>query len=376
MPSCFRLHKECAMPLFQSKVSRAVGVLLSLGLATQLATAGDDPVDRGRDRATLLVTSTNNATANNIVVFKLIPGATPTVSYVTSLPTGGSGGAGGNAGSVQFGRELGAVANYGSSTVTQLVRNGDFISIGRTIPLAAGCLHPVSVALEHDHLYAVGANCIESHAWPSGHVDGSTVRLTDASAAQVVAGRTWAAVTVKSGSVLSLPVNGSGALTGAASSVALPAVANDTPLGAAFWDDILGFNPAHSVDSLALVDKDSQVYPIAGPTPAFPNGNAPCWLAKGPGNIWYSGNTPARAVSIFFTDGRGGSFYKSVPLPGSPTDLTVSPDKKWLSVIYTAADQTGAKIAVFSIDGYGDLTLAATTPSIGVSSFNGVAISQ
>jgi hypothetical protein len=168
----------------------------------------------------------------------------------------------------------------------------------------------------------------------------------------------------------------SGALTGASASVALPAQANDTPLGAAFWGDLLGFDPAHSPDSLALVDKSNTVYPIAGPTPAFPNGNAPCWLAKGPGNLWYSGNSPAQAISIFLTDGQGGSFYKSVPLPGVPTDLSVSPDKKWLAVIYTAADQSGAHIAVFAIDSHGDLSLAATSAAIGVSSFNGMAISQ
>jgi hypothetical protein len=234
----------------------------------------------------------------------------------------------------------------------------------------------VSVALYHDHLFAVGANCIESHAWPSGHVDGSTTGLTDTSAAQVVAGDTWAAVTMKSGSVVKQRLNGNGALTGAASTLTLPAIANDTPLGAAFWNDILGFNPAHSPDSLALIDKNSNIYPVVGPTPAFPNGNAPCWLAKGPGNLWYSGNSPAHAISIFLTDGQGGTFYKSVPLAGTPTDLAVSPDKKWLAVIYSAADQTGAHIAVFAIDGYGGLSLAATSAAIGVSSFNGMAISQ
>ena len=35
-----------------------------------------------------------------------------------------------------------------------------------------------------------------------------------------------------------------------------------------------------------------------------------------------------------------------------------------------------ARVAVFSIDAYGDLTAAATSASVGVSSFNGVAISQ
>jgi hypothetical protein len=362
------------MKLQKVILSSFVGTLFAAGLAPGAALA-DDQV-RGQDRgpATLLVTSTNNATANNVVVFRLDTGAAPSLAYVTSLPTGGAGGAGGNAGSVQFQEGLGAVANYGSNSVTQLVRDGDFVQIGKTIGLAAGCTGPLSVAIKRDHLFAVGANCVESHAWPSGTVEGTPVPLADGSAAQVVTGRTWAAVTMKSGSVLQLPLNRRGALAGSRTTVALPAGANDTPLGAAFWGDVLGFNPAHSPNSLALVDGNRTVYPIAGPTPAFPNGNAPCWLVKGPGNLWYAGNTPASAISIFFSDAKGGAFYKSVHLPGAPTDITVSPDGHWLAVIYTATD--GAHIAVYSIDAYGDLTPAATTAAIGVPSFNGVAFSQ
>ncbi len=363
------------MKLRKSLVSTLIGALCATAFAAapSLALAHDDH-EHGPGRATLLVTSTNNATANNIVVFRLDTGSTPSLSYVTSLATGGAGGAGGNAGLVQFHDGVGAVANYGSNSVTQLVRQGDFVHIGRSIGLAAGCTKPVSVALKHDHLYVAGANCAESHNWPSGRLDGAAVALPDTTSAQLVAGHSWAAVTMKSGSVMQLPLNRQGGLAGSGTAVTLPAGANDTPLGAAFWGDVLGFNPAHSPNSLALINPGRMVYPIAGPTPAFPNGNAPCWLVKGPGNLWYSGNTPAKAISIFFSDGVGGSFYKSVPLPGAPTDITVSPDGKWLAVIYTAVD--GAHIAAYSIDAYGDLTPAATTAAIGIPSFNGVAFSQ
>ena len=40
-----------------------------------------------------------------------------------------------------------------------------------------------------------------------------------------------------------------------------------------------------------------------------------------------SGLRPFRVLgnsSIFLTDGQGGVFYKSVPLPGAPSDITVS----------------------------------------------------
>ena len=153
----------------------------------------------------------------------------------------------------------------------------------------------------------------------------------------------------------------------------LPADTNMVPLGEAFWGDILGFTPAHSPNSFAILNSVGTVFPIVGPTPSFPT-NAPCWVAKGPGNVWYTGNSPGDAISIFFSDGQGGVFYKSVSLPGGPTDITVSADGKWLAVIYAAAGE--GYVAVFSIDAYGDLTPVATSPSVGVAAFNGVAFSQ
>ncbi len=353
----------------KNNASRASSLLALLVLTVVSAMAHDG----GRD--TLVLTSTNDASTNEIVVFKLSTGGTPTLTLVNMLPTGGAGGAGGNGGAVQFAGDLGAVANYGSNTVTQLVRNYDFINVGKTIKLAPGCTNPVSVALNDGQLFAVGANCVESHAWPSGHVDGTMVATPDSSAGQVAVGRTWAAVTLKSGSVLQLPLAWNGALAGTSNAVTLPADANNTPLGAAFWGNILGFNPAHSPDSFALVDSSGDVFPVAGPAMPYPI-NAPCWLAKGAGNIWYSGNSPGAAVSIFFSDGMGGVFYKSVPVAGTPTDLSVSPDGQWLAVIYTAADGSGGRVAVFAIDAYGDLSLAATSSPIGVPGLNGVAISQ
>ena len=342
------------------------GMLAIVFLAVVSAMAAD----RGRDM--LVLTSTNNPNGNEIIVFKL-NGAS--LSFMTMSATGGNGGAGGNAGILQFRDDIGAVANYGSNTVSQLVRHEDFISIGQSIKLAQGCTNPDSVALTQDHFFVVGANCAESHAWPGGFLDGSVVSIPDTSAGQIAVGRSWAAVTLKSGSVLQLPLSGDGALQGTSTSVALPSGANDTPLGAAFWGNILGFTPAHSPDSFAIVDAKRNVFPINGPTPPYPN-NAPCWVAKGPGNVWYAGNSPGQAISIFFSDGQGGTFFKSIPLPGVPTDVTVSRDAKWLAVIYTAADGSGGRIALFAIDIYGDLSLAATSNPVGVASFNGVAISQ
>lgn len=288
------------------------------------------------------------------------------------LPTLGKGGAGGNAGILQFKDDQGAVGNYGSNNVSRIVRHHEFIKIDGTINLAPNCTKPDSVALTRDHLFVVGANCAESHAWPSGGVDGS-VALTDPSAAQIAVGRDWAAVTMTSGSLLQLPLKWVGALGGSSTAVTLPSTANNTPLGAAFWGNVLGFTPAHSPDSFAIVNKARDVFPITGPTPPYPT-NAPCWVAKGAGNVWYTANSPGHAISIFLTDGQGGVFYKSIPLPGAPTDITVSADQKWLAIIYSAGGS--AYVAAYAIDAYGDLTLEATSSPVGVAGFSGVAISE
>jgi hypothetical protein len=328
----------------------------------------------GQERSTLILTSTNDSAHNAVVVFKLDTHGTPSLMATQSIPTGAKGGAGGNAGILQFQGELGAVANFGSNSVTQLVRRGNFIGTGRSIALASDCTGPDSVALSRDELYVVSTDCAESHSWPSGHLDGSVVALSDNSAGQIAAGKTWAAITMKSGSVVQLGLSGhDGALNGSSSTITLPDDANNTPLGAAFWGDVLGFTPAHSPDSFAIVDADGSVFPVVGPAPSFPT-NAPCWVAKGPKSIWYTANSPGQAISIFFSDAKGGVFYKSVPLAGTPTDIAVSPDQDWLAVIYTASG--AAHVAVFSIDNYGDLTLAATSPGIGVAQFNGMAFSQ
>jgi hypothetical protein len=344
------------------------GFVLAVMFLSSLAVEGQE------GRSTFVVTSTNDASANAVVVFRLNNGETPSLSLSSTLPTGGKGGASGNAGILQFKDSLGAVANYGSNSVNQLVRYDNSIAVGKTINLAPDCVSPDSVALTSGHLFVVGTNCAESHSWPSGYLDGGVVTLPDNSAAQIAVGKSWAAVTLTSGSVLQLPLTSEGgSLSGTSSTIALPSDANNTPLGEAFWDNLLGFTPAHSPDSFAILDEDRNVFPMLGPAPSYPT-NAPCWVAKGPRSIWYTANSPGQAISIFFSDSQGGAFYKSIPLPGSPTDITVSGDLKWLAVIYAAGD--GAHVAMFSIDGYGDLTKVATSSSVGATSFSGVAISQ
>lgn len=356
------------MQLRNQSMARRVGTIGAVFLlATGLAAAGE------ADRGMLVLTSTNDPGANQVLVYQLETGAAPALSLVQTLPTGGRGGASGNAGILQMQGDLGAVANYGSGSVSELLREGDFIQVRGQVRLAAGCSKPDSVALTDGQLFVAGAACLESHSWPSGILDGTVVHLPDVSAAQVAVGRTWGAVTFTSGALAQVGLTRWGALSGSIAAVALPSDADATPLGAAFWNDVLGFTPAHSPDSFAIVDAQRNVHPVAGPTPPFPS-NAPCWVAKGPGNVWYTANSPGQAISIFFSDGKGGVFYKSVSLPGVPTDITVSQDRRWLAVIYSA--DGSAHVAVLAIDRYGDLTLAATSNPVGFAAFSGVAISE
>jgi len=154
-------------------------------LAASVAVGGE------RQRGVLVLTSTNEPGSNSVVVFKLETGSAPSLSWRTTFPTGGAGGASNNAGILQFRQDRGAVANFGSNTITELVREEDDIRIGSTIKQASGCVRPDSVALTRDHLFVVGQNCAESHAWPSSTLDGSVVHLSDPSAAQIAVGNRW-----------------------------------------------------------------------------------------------------------------------------------------------------------------------------------------
>src|SRR5271165_1923662 len=137
--------------LQKSTFWRAAGTALAAALfAATLAVA------EAQDRGVFVLTSTNNPSGNSVEVFKLDTSGTPSLSLVNSLPTGGKGGASTNAGILQFQDDFGAVANFGSNTVSQLVRYQNYIGIGRTIPLASDCIKPDSVALAHQHLFIVG----------------------------------------------------------------------------------------------------------------------------------------------------------------------------------------------------------------------------
>ena len=117
----------------KTHLSRVSGLVSILLLCAASAIAAD------QQKNILIVTSTNNATGNAVVVFKFDPSAS-TLTLVNTLPTGGNGGASGNAGAVQFAEGFGAVVNYGSNTISRLTREGDSISVSGNVALASNCV--------------------------------------------------------------------------------------------------------------------------------------------------------------------------------------------------------------------------------------------
>jgi hypothetical protein len=233
--------------------------------------------------------------------------------------------------------DLGAVANYGSNTVSQLVRYDNSIAIGKTIPLAPDCVKPDSVALTQEHLFVVGANCAESHAWPWGFVDGPVVSLSDPSAAQIAVGKSWAAVTMSSGSLLQLPLTGNdGVLNGTSNAIHAAQRRGYGSAGAAFWGNILGFTPAHSPDSFAIVDEDGTLIPSPDQHHPIPS-MLPAGWPKGRGTSGTRATPRRRDLRSSSATTRAGCSTNRCPCRARrPTSLYL-PDRKWLAVIYTSA---------------------------------------
>jgi hypothetical protein len=82
--------------LWKSGHLRKGAVLAAIGLSGALVAVGQ------QSPSILVLTSTNSASDNAVVAFKLNTGETPSLSLQETLPTGGKGGASGNAGILQF----------------------------------------------------------------------------------------------------------------------------------------------------------------------------------------------------------------------------------------------------------------------------------
>jgi hypothetical protein len=338
---------------------RIAAMLPLLCVMPSIAAAGDElqALAKTGSRAPLFLTATNGA--NNYLA--VVNTRSRQVDYI---PTGGQGGAGGDAGSVAVSGNLAAVVNFRSTNVTIFVRRGDSMVPIKTIKTAS---QPVSVAFGHNHLVVLGLTTAESFPISGNNVattaDGTVPLLKgDNSAAQIVVFDGGVVYSEKSGSVAALDLATSGigsGLTGPNRIITLPnAPNNDTPFGMIGRGANVYLTIAHS-DLEALVQNGKIVSMAAGPTP-FKDaaGNflhAPCWNALY-GQFLYSADSPGKQLLRYLVSDANVFFDKAgaAQFPGAPTDLAA--DDALLGVI-DGGDGSTSNVSLFDIDAEGELTL-------------------
>lgn len=336
----------------------------SIAVFATFAQAQDD---NGPGLAPLFLTATNGA-ANQLAV---INANTRQTAFV---PTGGAGGASGNAGGLAVNGRLAAVVNFGSSNVTIFARLGNSMARVQLIQTAS---KPVSVAFGHGHLIVLGLTTAESFAVFGDHVatnaDGSVQLLkADGSAAQIVSYDGGVVYSEKSGSIAELSL--SPGIRGPNRPVALPpAPNNDTPFGMVGRGANVYVTIAHS-DLEALIVNGAIVSTAVGPTP-FKNAagsivHAPCWNTLN-GQFLYSADSPGKQLLRYLVSDANVFFDKGAvaTLSGAPTDLVA--DQRLMGVI-DGGDGATSNATLFDINDEGELALRMAVKIAGP--INGAAI--
>ncbi len=363
--------------MLQRSTGKPLNRLLSMCAVAALAVLGADGLRAQRlgdgGRAPLFLTATNGTAGNYLAVVNT---RTNEVDYI---PTGGTGGASGNAGGVAVEGELAAVVNYSSSNVTIFVRQGDAMQPTQVIKTTS---KPLSVAFGHDHLVVLGTTTAESFpvygntVWPNDGI--ASLQIGDGSSAQIVTYSGGAVYTEKTGGIgeLTISTNGAPGISGPGVAVALPAAPNNnTPFGLVGRGANVYVTIAHS-DLEVLVANGQIVSSAAGPTPyKDQSGNiihAPCWNTLS-GQFLYSADSPGKQLLRYLVSDTNIFFDKAAvaTLAGSPTDLAASGS---LLGVIDGGDGVTSNLSVFSIDSEGELTLRLTRPITG--HINGAAIIQ
>ena len=316
------------------------------------------------DSAPLVVTS-SNAPVNELLVYDT------SGALVQTVPTGGQGGAGGNAGGIATRQGSVAVVNFGSQTVSLLEREGNTFGLTQTIATVSA---PVSVAFGKDHLYVLGTTTVESHrstgSAADDNVDGvvSLVRA-DGSAAQVGVAADQLVITEKSGAIEVVGLRG-GAITDSSKPVQIPA-GSDTPLGLVTRGENAYVTIAHS-DEISLIKNGALVAltAIGSSFPTGPGQQAPCWIAL-TGSYLFTSNSPSHSISRLIATGQSITLDEPVAAGtgGAPTDIASA--RQILAVIESNGHGQ-SHLTQFNIGDDGALTKVAST-AIG-SAANGVGI--
>jgi hypothetical protein len=357
----------------RGKLLAMLPLLCAVAASTTFGAGGiQAQTEQDSHRDPLFLTETNGST-NYLAV---INARTKETDYV---PTGGSGGASGNAGGVAVAGRLAAAVNFGSSNVTIFLRQGNTIEPTQMIKTSS---KPVSVAFGHDHLVVLELTAAESFpvygdmiATPS---DGLVqLMIGDGSAAQIVSYSGGAVYTEKTGGIteLSLSTNGMPGLSGPNVPVMLPtAPNNNTPFGLIGRGANVYVTIAHS-DLEVLVVNGKITSTASGPTPfKDSSGNiihAPCWNALS-GQFLFSSDSPGKQLLRYLVSDSNIFFDKAgvATLAGPPTDLDIQ--NGLLAVIDSGNGFSTSNASLFDIDSEGELTLRFSVPIVGP--INGAAI--
>lgn len=309
-------------------------------------------------QSTLVVTASNLA-PNQLLVY------TAGGTLIQTVPTGGQGGVGGNAGGIEANGTQVAVVNFGSQSVSMFERSNNGFRMTQKVPTVSS---PVSVAFGAGHLYVLGATTVESHRMygidVSSHPDGVVTLLkADGSAGQVGVVQDQLVITEKSNVIETVNLLSDGAVSGVSTLVQnIPANVN-VPLGLVTRGDDAYVTIAHA-DEISLVRDGKVVTTTSSDTFPVPQ-HAPCWLTL-VGPFLFSSNSPSMSVSRYLVYGN-----KVVPdaavaasVSGHPTDIASG--EGLVAVI------DGVHLSIFSVDEDGNLTLKAATPIN--SAANGVAV--
>jgi len=358
------------MFLTKNRICHTLAALPLFGAAIVSNAATATPVP-------LFLTATNSSANGATNFLAVINTQTKQITYV---PTGGSGGASGNAGGVAVQGSVAAVVNFGSSNVSIFVRRGNAMEPMQVIKTASP---PVSVAFGNNHLVVLELTTAESFPVYGDTVGASadgTVPLLrgDGTAAQIVTYDGGVAYTEKSGSVaeLSLSIDGVAGLSGPNVAVPLPPPPNNnTPFGLIGRGANIYLTVAHS-DLETLVVNGQIVSTAVGPTPYTDQfGNiihAPCWNTLS-GQFLFAADSPGNQLLRYLVSDTSVFLDKQnvAKLAGSPTDLTAV--GALLGVI-DGGNGTVSNASLFDMSSEGELTLrfAVKIPS----PINGAAIIQ
>ncbi len=307
---------------------------------------------------TRIVTASNAAT-NQLLVYD------SSDKLIQAVATGGKGGASGNAGGIAAYKDLLAVVNFGSNTVSIFEHSHDRFFLKHTVPTASS---PLSVAFRHDHLYILGTTTVESHqvydGWVSSGSDGEAALLhADGTAAQVGVLDHELILTEKSNAIETVPLGWDHAIAGVANLVSdIPANVN-APFGMAIRGNEAYVTIAHA-NEISLVRHDAVLTVTNSGTQS-----APCWLALD-GPFLFSSNSPSQTVSRYAVYGEKIVQDAAVVanFVGDTTDIAYHHE---LAAVIDGASGI-SRLSIFHVDEDGNFTLEGVSTI--KSAANGVAI--